>query len=1050
MSKLLPTIEELKRKALFVPCKDEDALHRWVLTYLGLDIPNGLVDPDSNTSPMGVMWELYSALLKGDRPEFTRILTFASRDSLKSLSASILEILSVLHCERSVAHMAAIKEQAKVVQRYIKNFLNRPFLRDFVVSKNDTEIEVLWFEGKNGERLNDEEWKKLDQATRDTYIEVRRFIKIVIATLQGANGLHAPFMCVEGDTEILVEGNPRPRATRTVKSIFLSLEGKNPTGRRGDPTEPKEIVPVQEVNVLSLNLTTGLFEFSPIVRAHVDLKDTIRIETGRKSITCTLDHPLFVLGKGFTEAYQIKKDDQIVAIGKTHTSAFPTDIVNSNFKLPQLGYEDEWEQVLLGSLMGDCGIYKKPTNNPYIAEQHCLEQKEYLEWKVSILRNKIRMRWRKAVSGYTGDEMIGISSGNSPILLPYKDIRNDLIGLEKLGALGLAVWYMDDGCAGNGFRLSTEGWSKELNGKISIFLNERFGMNTNVSEYSREDKTYYYINGGVAAKRILSEICKKWIHPSMVYKFDVSENQKKCKFCNQIYWMYEAGLASQNCGSVICRGLQHGRFIATPVMSIISLGPRWVYDFTLDKNHNFFGNGLLNKQCVDEVDVVRDKQAYEEAKLIPSAINGKPAITLLTSTRKFSFGLVQREIDEATVDPNNGQPSLHIRHWNIIDMTERCPTSRHLPELPRIPIFVNDKTLRAVNQANYDLLDNETKKNWVKEEGFEGCLRNCSLFAACRGRLPNQQSTSKLLKPLADVVSKFKSTSPEMANAQLLCRKPSTEGLVYPNFNKEIHMLTAYQMARKILGANEPIPEKLDKPGLIQIMKDRQLPFGSGMDFGYTHNFAVVTGALDGQNFYGIDVIEVPELEDEQKVDICNGRIKHLNPTLFPDPEAPSSIATFKRRGYRVKEVNKYAGSVVAGIEIIRRKLMPSIGLPTLFFLKGDEGCESVAKRFSTYHWKLDAAGRPTDIPDEEADDSLDALRYAMLSLFDKKGKLTTAPDKQLEKPVPTQQQYNQTDWMKKQIALLTGNSSEDGMLLTPKEAGGVINHGSLVFDFTT
>jgi len=645
MSKLLPTIEELKRKALFVPCKDQDSLHRWVNVYLGVDIPDGIVDPDSTASPMSAMWELYSALLKGDRPEFTRVLTYASRDSFKTLGASILEILSVFHCRRSVGHMAAIKSQSQICQRYVKNFLNKPFLRDFVSKKNETEVELLWFDAPDGSILNQVEYAVLAPDAKDRHVEINLYIKIVVATLQGANGLHAPF---------------------------------------------------------------------------------------------------FVL---------------------------------------------------------------------------------------------------------------------------------------------------------------------------------------------------------------------------------------------------------------------------------------------------------------DEIDIVEDKLAYEEAKAIPCAINGMPPITLLTSTRKFSFGLVQKEIDAAYNDPNTGSPSLHIRHWNIIDVTSRCPTTRHLPEEPNIPIFVNDDTLKAIDKPNYDLLDPQSKSEFIQTEGFAGCLKNCTIFAACRGRLPNQTSTSKLLKPLADVVSKFKSMSAQMANAQLLCRKASQEGLVFPNFNAAIHMLTAYQMARRILGPDEHIPETLDKPGLLQLMKGRQVSFHSGMDFGYTHNFAVDTGALDGQNFYVFDVISMAELELEQKVAVCDARIKHLNGTVYPDPEAAADIATFRRKGYRVKTVNKYAGSVVAGIEIIRRKLMPSAGNPSLFFLRGDDGCELLAKRFGAYHWKIDAAGKPTDIPDEDDDDELDALRYVMLSLFDLKGRLTTAPDKVLTQTLaPSSRSPTQQDWMKKQIDLLTGQTEVSDDLSPP---GGMVKTGSMVFDFS-
>jgi hypothetical protein len=50
---------------------------------------------------------------------------------------------------------------------------------------------------------------------------------------------------------------------------------------------------------------------------------------------------------------------------------------------------------------------------------------------------------------------------------------------------------------------------------------------------------------------------------------------------------------------------------------------------------------------------------------------------------------------------------------------------------------------------------------------------------------------------------------------------------------------------------------------------------------------------------------------------------------------------------------------------------------PEMYFLKDDDGCDLLFSRLSKYHWVLDAAEKPTDVPDEEDDDECDALRYA-------------------------------------------------------------------------
>ena len=65
---------------------------------------------------------------------------------------------------------------------------------------------------------------------------------------------------------------------------------------------------------------------------------------------------------------------------------------------------------------------------------------------------------------------------------------------------------------------------------------------------------------------------------------------------------------------------------------------------------------------IDEVDVVRFPNAYEESKLIPGVMNGIYPLTIKTSTRKFAFGLMQKEID-GSKESGDG-----VLHWNIIDI----------------------------------------------------------------------------------------------------------------------------------------------------------------------------------------------------------------------------------------------------------------------------------------------------------------------------------------------------------------------------------------------
>lgn len=443
---------------------------------------------------------------------------------------------------------------------------------------------------------------------------------------------------------------------------------------------------------------------------------------------------------------------------------------------------------------------------------------------------------------------------------------------------------------------------------------------------------------------------------------------------------------------------------------------------------------------VDEVDVIPagKVRAYEEAKMIPDPREGQEPITLLISTRKFSNGLVQREINESTAS------GLKVKHWNIIDVTEKCPPERHLPNQPKIPIYRSDDTLKAVSKEQYEAMNPEMQSKYVLDEGFRGCLENCKIFAMCKGGLATRQtSNSTMLKGIKWTTKQFRGVSLPYAKSQLLCWKPSTEGLIYSDFERDTHVLTAAQIAAKITG--EAYPDTYTNEQLIQLMVAREMAFYAGMDFGFGHNFSVVLGVRDGNRMFIVGCWSQPELMPNQQVELCERTIKSYNPKIFADTENPQMIKVLHQAGFRMSKWNKGKGSVIAGIDIVRMKLAPVMGAPQLYFLDGDEGVELLLKRISTYSWALGADGKPSDIPDDNEDDEPDALRYVVMNVFGRKGKAVATEDEPI-KPKPLEiamrPQYDQKTWMRQAVAEALGTTDAFG---TPVEgtSGGAGHKGS-------
>lgn len=643
---------ELRRRYLFRICETKQELHDWVFVFLGLDIPAGIVHPDSNSSPMDMIWEMYSEMLKGDNENFMRVLYYASRDSFKTLGAAVIEVIAVLHCNRNVAHMAAIQDQAKKAQEYAKRAFRRPYIRDFVVGDNERSTKLVRFYNPSTQHsLTVDEYLALSQSdkkghveiakTLEAYVEKENYIKIVVCTMAGSNSEHVP---------------------------------------------------------------------------------------------------LFV---------------------------------------------------------------------------------------------------------------------------------------------------------------------------------------------------------------------------------------------------------------------------------------------------------------VDEVDVVANPAAYAEAQNIPAGKNGMLPITMLTSTRKHAFGLVQKEIDRSR------ESGMQIRHWNIIDVTQRCLPSRHKPELPKIRLYSSDEHLKHVSAEKYADMPQKEKESYIPYDAFAGCA-TCKLFPACKTRLVNQTDTSAMLKTIPETIGKFRANSIEMAKAQLLCTKPSTQGLVYSRFDRSRHVIPPHKAYEIIKGETVPNPTQFSRAKFIESIADLQVQWYAGIDWGHTHNFCYIHGFKYGGRFFVTGCITINELDPAQTLEAAEP-YKHYNALVYADTADPKMVKLFKKHGWRMQSWKK--DKVVPGINTVRWLMSPmNADIPNLFFvhdIEQDQFLDIAINNISQYHWKVDAANKPTEIPSETDDDEADALRYLLVNAMkiETQG-VVTAKEGPLvsvnETPVvlgifQEEKTYDANNWMQQLIQEHSGGSSYDDTTTDKRPDTGIL-----------
>jgi hypothetical protein len=238
--------DELLKRLMFIPCDSKEALHRWIRVYLGINLPDCIVAEESNSSPMDLIWELYNKARLNNDENFSRVMAYASRGSFKTLGASILEILTVLHLKRNVGHMAATKDQSERSQEYVRELAERPYIKDFKIGENKKRLDIVRYTHKETQlSLTEAEYISLPESDKRNYERISTFIQIVICSLQGANGLHSEVFCVDGDTDVTVPNTKAGRARKTVKirSLWSQAEGAGNGGRKSERIlENKEII----------------------------------------------------------------------------------------------------------------------------------------------------------------------------------------------------------------------------------------------------------------------------------------------------------------------------------------------------------------------------------------------------------------------------------------------------------------------------------------------------------------------------------------------------------------------------------------------------------------------------------------------------------------------------------------------------------------------------------------------------------------------------------------------------------------------------------------
>lgn len=194
----------------------------------------------------------------------------------------------------------------------------------------------------------------------------------------------------------------------------------------------------------------------------------------------------------------------------------------------------------------------------------------------------------------------------------------------------------------------------------------------------------------------------------------------------------------------------------------------------------------------------------------------------------------------------------------------------------------------------------------------------------------------------AKEINKAKEELPENKFAQeYLADFKKTEGLVYPEFNRSLHL-------------TQEEPKQTTK-----IM--------AGIDWGYTNPTAVYRIREDADRNYWIDN---EFYRTAQTTDQIIEHVKMFKPEfVYPDPAEPDRLEMARRAGLNVREVSK---DIEAGIDTVRELFKQNR-------LHIHPNCLNLIMELETYRYpdkKPDANEKETPI--KENDHACDAIRYCL------------------------------------------------------------------------
>lgn len=167
----------------------------------------------------------------------------------------------------------------------------------------------------------------------------------------------------------------------------------------------------------------------------------------------------------------------------------------------------------------------------------------------------------------------------------------------------------------------------------------------------------------------------------------------------------------------------------------------------------------LQKLRADEVELMKPS-VIQDMLMIPMTKNGIPSSTAMVSTRKWAHGNMQEFYQDAD------KKDYKVLVWCYKEISQQCSRERS-----------------GVLKKKYEVPNIYDNMKPIEIEAYDNC-GTCKLLGTCRGALRDAEGYFSI----DDTINEFTQLDLDTWLAQKECRRPEKKGLVYKQFDRNIHV----------------------------------------------------------------------------------------------------------------------------------------------------------------------------------------------------------------------------------------------------------------------